>query len=90
MAQETVAKIDAIGHVNRFMVGLKLGAGNVAPGSEISSEGKKVGEVRSVSWSPVLEAAFGIGFLKRQLAETGTQVETGDGISCEVMELPVA
>ena len=87
LGQETVAKIDAIGHVNRFLVGLKLAEG-AKPGAEISLDGKKVGELKSVAWSPALNGLIGFGFVKRQHADGGTALAIS-GELAEVLAIPV-
>lgn len=87
LGQETVAKIDAIGHVNRFLVGLKL-TQNAEPAAEISDDGKKVGELKSVVWSPTKDGLLGLGFVKRQHAKAGTMLAIADK-SVEVVTLPI-
>ena len=39
LGQETVARIDALGHVNQHLVGLRLNA-EARPGTELSLDGK--------------------------------------------------
>ena len=82
LGQETVARIDAIGHVNQFLVSFKLDA-QVEPGTELVADGKKVGRLTSVCWSPNLQSWIGLGFLKRQLCKEGIEVDAG-GVSGRV------
>ena len=89
LGQETVAKIDAIGHVNRFFVGLRLAINEVPQlPCDIFQQENRVGELRSCAWSPKLNSLLGIGFVKRQMAEIGTTVSLS-GKSAEVIALPV-
>src|SRR5262249_29141616 len=50
LGQETVARIDAIGHVNRLLVGVKF-SGDAIPegGTELLAAGQKIGEVTSAA-----------------------------------------
>src|SRR3954468_15984557 len=53
LGQETVARIDAIGHVNRLLVGLKF-AGEEPPSSglDLLAGDQQAGHVTSAAWSP--------------------------------------
>lgn len=87
LGQETVAKIDAIGHVNRFLVGLQLEPGTES-GAEITADDeKKIGELKSVAWSPALDGPIGLGFVKRQYSKTGSTLLIA-GRPAEVAALP--
>jgi folate-binding protein YgfZ len=89
LGQETVARIDALGHVNRSLVGLKFASSDVpAFGSAILTEGKDVGHVTSAIWSPILNAPLAMGYVRRVHARPGTLLATSIG-SAEVMSLPV-
>ena len=90
LGQETVAKIDAIGHVNRFMVGLAIEGDDYSLQgvSEVLSEGKPIGEIRTVSWSPALQACLGVGFVKRKFADVGTELVVAER-KAKVVALPV-
>ena len=89
LGQETVAKIDAIGHVNRFMVGLQIDSDSIQGGSAITVDSNQVGVLRNGCWSPVLQSNLGIGFVKRQFADPGSALQVGDS-AAEVVALPVS
>ncbi len=56
LGQETVARIDALGHVNKMLVGLELSSADVPEaGTEIFAAGQAVGHVTSAAYSPRLE-----------------------------------
>jgi tRNA-modifying protein YgfZ len=65
LGQETVARIDALGHVNKTLVGLRF-TGPAIPerGLELSASGEVVGHVTSVSWSPRLGAPLALGYVR--------------------------
>lgn len=77
LGQETVARIDAIGHVNQLFVSFQL-SDPVAAGSELTSENKTVGRLTSVCWSPQAESWIGLGFLKRLMCKPGIEVKIGN------------
>ena len=63
LGQETVARIDALGHVNQVLKGLRLEPGSPCPrpGSPLEHEGKRVGVVTSAAFSPRAECSRGAG-----------------------------
>jgi folate-binding protein YgfZ len=78
LGQETVARIDAIGHVNRHLRGLRLAdATTVAslPGARIEADGKPVGTVTSAAYSPGANAVVALAYLRTAHAAPGTAVE---------------
>jgi folate-binding protein YgfZ len=90
LGQETVARIDAIGHVNRLLVGIKF-SGNEIPdrGTELLSAGQKVGDVTSAAWSPRLQAPLALAIVRRSCAKPGNELETKHG-HARVIPLPLA
>lgn len=91
LGQETVAKIDAFGHVNRFLVGMQLDCDEAElpeRDSVILNEDKKAGILKSVAYSPKLEAWLGIGFIKCKLAEPDTVVTVGS-TNAKIVKLPI-
>jgi folate-binding protein YgfZ len=73
LGQETVARIDALGHVNRLLRGVKFAGENVpAIGTEIFCGGKSVGSVTSACWSPRLKHPLALAYLRRGSHEPGT------------------
>lgn len=80
LGQEPIARIDALGHVNRLLCGLRLD-GEAMPerGAAIVAEGKEVGSVTSAargSDGPVV-----MGYVRAKLAEAGSPVgvRVGEG-----------
>jgi folate-binding protein YgfZ len=89
LGQETVARIDALGHVNRYLVGLKFDGGQIlAPGAALQVAGQSVGEVTSSVWSPRLSAPLGLAYVRRGHNEVGTQLESEAG-AATIVALPI-
>jgi folate-binding protein YgfZ len=92
LGQEVVARVTYRGHVNRKIVGFRF-ADPRAPraGASVLVEGREVGRITSAVLSPALGVALALGFLRREHAEPGTQVEVQGGdasLSAEVAALP--
>ena len=75
IGQEVVARIKWRGHVNRHLSGLVL-EGGILPrrGSEILSDGKKIGQITSAALSPALEKPVALGYVRKEYVEPGTRV----------------
>jgi folate-binding protein YgfZ len=80
LGQETVARIDALGHVNRQLVGVRF-EGNAVPavGTKLLADGKEVGQVTSTSWSPKLAAPLAIALVRRGHAKLDTRLSSASG-----------
>ncbi|HEY2893384.1 MAG TPA: glycine cleavage T C-terminal barrel domain-containing protein, partial [Pirellulales bacterium] len=66
LGQETVARIDALGHVNQTLVALRFAPESVpAAGLELTAETRKVGQVTSAAYSPRLGRWCGLGYVRR-------------------------
>ncbi len=89
LGQETVARIDALGHVNRKLVGLKF-AGQTPPpaGTSLLASDKEVGHVTSAGWSPALNAPLALGYVRTAHARPGAQLSSSLG-QAEVVGLPL-
>ncbi len=90
IGQETVARIDALGHVNRLLVGLR-GTGESAfpAGMELHAEdGKAVGAVTSTAYSHRLQQPIALGYVRRAQATPGTKLTSPSG-PVEVVALPM-
>ncbi len=75
VGQEIIARIHARGHVNNQLAGFFFEGDTPPPkGSEIHHEGKKVGRTTSAVHSLTLDRGIGLGFLRRELQEPGTEV----------------
>jgi folate-binding protein YgfZ len=94
LGQETVARIDAVGHVNRLLVGMKFGGqkfgGQELPttGLELLAGDQPVGHVTSAAWSPRLNAPLALGYVRRLHAKPGSQLSSAIG-PAEVIKLPL-
>jgi folate-binding protein YgfZ len=81
IGQETVARVDALGHVNRLLVALR-GVGDKAPdvGLELTdAAGKPIGALTSAAYSYRLGCPIALGYVRRQLANAGTAVQSAQG-----------
>jgi tRNA-modifying protein YgfZ len=76
LGQETVARIDALGHVNQILKGLLLdsSAPVPAPGTVIEADGKRVGFVTSSAVSPGWNAPIALAMVRSSHARAGTRL----------------
>jgi tRNA-modifying protein YgfZ len=91
LGQETVARIDAMGHVNRLLTGVRFlsGAATVPlPGTQLSSGDKVVGHVTSAAWSPRLKQPLGLALIRRAHSSPGTKLDSPQG-PAELISLPL-
>lgn len=86
LGQETVARIDAMGHVNWYLVGLRS-TETLAPHSEALVDGKVVARIGSVVLSPSSESTLALGYVRRGYETAGTQLQTDVG-QLQVCTLP--
>lgn len=92
LGQETVERINALGHVNRRLVGLQLtGDSPGVPGAKLFRDGQEVGRVTSSAYSPRMQTAIALAYLRRghQMPDTQVEVEAADGRRAAVVrQLP--
>lgn len=91
IGQETVARLDALGHVNKQLAGVRFAADKVPPaGAEFftSESDKPVGRVTSAAWSPKLSAPLALAYLRRESLAVGTRLSSAQG-DATVVTLPV-
>jgi tRNA-modifying protein YgfZ len=80
LGQETVARIDALGHVNKMLVGLRFSGSTVpAVQEQLAAEGKTAGQVTSAAYSPRLGAAIGLAYVRRGRNAPGTRLSSAAG-----------
>ena len=80
VGQETVARIDALGHVNRMLVGLLFdGAEIPPPGMELADAGKIVGQVTSATCSFRHDAPLALAYVRREKSAAGTELQSPRG-----------
>jgi folate-binding protein YgfZ len=90
IGQETVARIDSLGRVNKLLVQLRFPAGDApAIGTELLREQKVVGQITSVAMSPGLAAPIALGIVRRQEAAVGTELESSAGV-VSVVDLAIS
>ena len=94
LGQETVARLDALGHVNRIFRGFRFEGSAIPPaGTALLFEGKPVGAVTSSSFSPAWGTPIGLGYIRVAQAEPGTvlvaAVEGAGEIRAVVGALPM-
>lgn len=83
--QEIVERVRSRGHVNRRRVSLKFSvAGPPVPGTKLRANGAEVGYVTSAAFSPGVQTAIGMGYLRREYFAPGSVVEF-DGGTAEVL-----
>jgi folate-binding protein YgfZ len=89
LGQEPVARIDALGHVNRKLTGLRFSTADIpAVGTECFHGAKIAGRVTSAAYSPRLSAALAMGYVRREHVAVGSRLESATG-PVEVVALPV-
>jgi folate-binding protein YgfZ len=77
LGQETIARIDALGHVNKRLATVRLEA-DAPAGAELVADGQAVGALSSVSWSPRLGAWLALAMVRRGHNEPGAKLECQD------------
>lgn len=73
LGQETVARIDALGHVNYLFVQLALPSETIAKGAELTRDAKVVGSVSTISGNR------GLGFVRRLMAKPDERFQCAEG-----------
>jgi folate-binding protein YgfZ len=89
LGQETVARIDALGHVNKLLVGVRFWGDQVpAAGTELFVDDKVAGHVTSACRSPSLGAPLALAYVRRGHQQRGTRLASPVG-EAEVVALPL-
>lgn len=91
IGQEIIERISSRGHTNRRLAPLKLTGTFVPPtGAELEFNGKKVGTVSSVTFSPELGQPVGMGYVRKEAWLPGTELKllNSDETSAVVLEDP--
>jgi folate-binding protein YgfZ len=94
LGQEIIVRIKHRGHVAKKLSGVVLNDSTTVPrNSKIrSSDGKEIGRVTSSTFSPRLDRAIALGYLKYDYLAAGTDVKVAapeSEISATVAELPI-
>jgi folate-binding protein YgfZ len=77
LGQETVARIDALGHVNKRLCTVRL-EGEAAAGDELFAGDQAVGCVTSASYSPTLDAWLALAMVRRGHNDPGARLACRD------------
>ena len=93
IGQEIIARIKYRGHVAKKLTGLVFeNEAALESGAKIlSGDDKEIGRVTSIAFSPRLDRTIGLGYVKYDYLEPGTQVKivsTKKELSAAVAELP--
>jgi tRNA-modifying protein YgfZ len=89
LGQEPVARIDALGHVNQRLVGVRFFENQLPEvGAKLQQGSKEAGCVTSLTFSPRLKAPLALAMVRRESNSLGTRLESGAG-PCEVIALPL-
>ncbi|MFM9197080.1 MAG: YgfZ/GcvT domain-containing protein, partial [Planctomycetia bacterium] len=89
LGQETVARIDALGHVNRRFVAVAVdGKSDHSPGEEVRSGDEIVGRLTSVCFSPALGRHLGLGFVQTNTLAAGRPLEVAGEVA-RVVDVPL-
>jgi folate-binding protein YgfZ len=90
LGQETVARLDALGHVNRVLRGLKFHTEKVPPpGAKIEDHGKMIAQVTSAAWSFRLGAPLALAYVRHGRDHVGQILHSSHG-EAEVVDLPLS
>jgi folate-binding protein YgfZ len=87
LGQEIIIRIKHRGHVAKRLTGLRLYEPVYSGETITSPEGKEIGRVTSVTYSPELESPIALGYVRYEHLAPGTAVKIDD-VSATVAELP--
>jgi folate-binding protein YgfZ len=87
LGQETVARIDALGHVNRRLMAV-AGQGVPAVNAEVRCGGEVVGRITSACFSPAVGGGLGLALVTTKACGPGTAVDV-DGQPVRLVAPPV-
>lgn len=89
LGQETVARIDALGHVNKMLCGVRFAGQEIPPaGTELRAADAVVGTVTSAAFSPKLSAPLALAYIRRGFDAVTTKLTSLLG-EAEVVKLPL-
>lgn len=89
LGQETVARIDALGHVNQLLRGLVLKYATVPlPAADLSVGEKVVGRLTSVAESTSPGEGIALGYVRREWADSEQALAVVGGGTARVVRLP--
>jgi folate-binding protein YgfZ len=93
LGQETVARLDALGHVNKILKGWRIeGQVNPPAGTALEADGKTVGTITSAGFSPAWNATVGLAMIRTSHARAGEVLRAavnGESFAATVTDLPM-
>jgi folate-binding protein YgfZ len=89
LGQETVARLDALGHVNRILRGLKFHTERIPPaGAKMEDHGKVIAQITSAVWSFRLGAPLALAYVRHGRDHIGQILHSSHG-EAEVVSFPL-
>ncbi len=89
LGQETIARIDSQGHVNRHLTGIESDE-LLPPGEKLFKDGKETGRITSSTTSLLLKRPFALGYVRREHCREGESLRAGaNNTICIVRNLPL-
>lgn len=80
IGQETVARLDALGHVNKTLAGLRFDSAAPPPaGTELTAAGQPAGHLTSAARVPGHDMSVALGYLRRGSQAPGTRLDSPAG-----------
>lgn len=88
--QEIVERVRSRGQVNRVRVVMKFdGTETPAAGAALMADGKEAGYITRTSFSPALQSAIGMAYVRREQSGVGSTLQCGE-INTTVIRAPLA
>jgi folate-binding protein YgfZ len=91
IGQEIIARIKYRGHVAKKLSGLTFEGEHIVKGGAVirSGEGKDIGRITSVTFSPRLARTIALGYVRYEYLAPGTEVIVGENeLKAKVTQLP--
>lgn len=80
LGQETIARIDALGHVNKKLVTVSFESESLpTPGTKLLRGGDEIGTVTTACWSPQTSRPAALAWVKRGANDLGCELESPGG-----------
>jgi aminomethyltransferase len=86
--QEIVERVRSRGQVNRVRVLLKFGSAEPLTATALTADGKEIGHVTRTAFSPALQAAIAMAYVRRENSAVGNDVSCG-GVRAAVIASPI-
>jgi len=91
VGQEIIIRIKHRGHVAKKLTGVKFDRPVDSGAAITSDDGKEIGRITSVTYSPKLESTIALGYVRYEYLSAGTLVRSGDvtgDVTGRVTDLP--